>query len=241
MTKLGAVQIYAYARAAGFPDGDIAATMTAIALAESGGRTDAIGDVALENATWGPSVGLWQIRSLKAQYGSNMPRDASRLTDPAFNAHAALSIWGGAKKAGHNPYGPWSTYTNGAYRAFMDQANAAKGTTKGGGGIDVGDVVKIVVPGAGLIPGVGGAVAGAAGGALKGIDAVGHFFAALAEKRTWIRVLQVMGGIGCVAGGLALLGFDTLKPLAGAAVDVVPGGSAVKAAANAAAATTPTS
>jgi hypothetical protein len=89
---------------------------TAVALAESGGRTDAQGDIGLQDGTWGPSVGLWQIRSLKAEYGKGTPRDASRLTDPEFNARAMASISNGGKN-----FKPWTTYTSGAYKKQIDK------------------------------------------------------------------------------------------------------------------------
>lgn len=99
---------------------DQAIIATAIAFAESGGNSAAIGDVALENATWGPSVGLWQIRSLKAQKGTGGTRDATRLKDPGFNAQAmiAISNWG-------RDWAPWSTYKNGAYKAHLAAARRA--------------------------------------------------------------------------------------------------------------------
>jgi hypothetical protein len=109
VSTLTIAQVYALARAAGL-DPARALIATAIAQAESGLRTDAIGDVGLQDATWGPSVGLWQIRSVKAQSGKGTPRDATRLTDPTFNATAMMSISG----QGTN-WHPWSTYTNGAY------------------------------------------------------------------------------------------------------------------------------
>src|SRR5205085_11165321 len=93
-----------------------AAVATAIALAESGGRTEAQGDLGLQNGTWGPSVGLWQIRSLKAETGKGTPRDASKLTDPQFNAQAAYVISNGGAN-----FKPWTTYTNGAYKKKLDQ------------------------------------------------------------------------------------------------------------------------
>lgn len=113
MATLSPVQIYTLARGAGL-SAAAATTATAVALAESGGRTDAMGDVGLENATWGPSVGLWQIRSLKAQSGSGQDRDATRLTDPTFNARAMANISGAGKS-----FGAWTTYTSGAYKKHL--------------------------------------------------------------------------------------------------------------------------
>lgn len=118
MTTLTAPQIYPLARQAGF-SGPEAVIATAIALAESGGRSDARGDVSLANAKWGPSIGLWQIRSLNADNGTGRPRDASRLTDPAFNARSAYSIYKGSG------WGAWTVYKTGAYMSKMDAAKTA--------------------------------------------------------------------------------------------------------------------
>ena len=115
MTTLTTSEVYALARGAGL-DPASAVIATAVATSESGLRTDAIGDVGLEDATWGPSVGLWQIRSVKAQSGTGGTRDATRLTDPTFNAAsmAAISGWG-------KNFTPWSTYTsqNGKTPAYL--------------------------------------------------------------------------------------------------------------------------
>lgn len=122
MTTLSPAQIYTLARNAGLSPA-AATTATAVALAESGGRTDAVGDVSLEDATWGPSVGLWQIRSLKAQTGTGQPRDASRLTDPQFNAASMASISGGGKS-----FGAWTTYTKGTYKKYVDEVGSTQVT-----------------------------------------------------------------------------------------------------------------
>lgn len=118
MTTLSPAAIYALARGAGL-SAAAATTATAVALAESGGRTDAMGDVGLEDATWGPSVGLWQIRSLKAQSGTGGHRDATRLTDPAFNAASMAAISGAGSS-----FSAWTTFTSGAYRSHLSQVSS---------------------------------------------------------------------------------------------------------------------
>lgn len=122
--SLAPSQVYQLARGAGF-DPATAAVMVAIAGAESGWNPAALGDVSREDATWGPSVGLWQVRSERAQYGTGGPRDASRLTDPAFNAAAAYTIYRGQGLRA------WSTYNSGAYRSYLGQAATA--STSGAG------------------------------------------------------------------------------------------------------------
>lgn len=105
-------------------------TAYAIAIAESGGRSDAKGDVSLQDEKWGPSIGLFQIRSLKKWKDYNDPyRDASRLKDPTYNIEAA---W---KKSNQGTsFKAWSAYTNGAFAKHLPEADVmAKAAGVGGG------------------------------------------------------------------------------------------------------------
>ena len=88
----------------------------AIVIAESGGRAKAVGDKALANSKWGPSIGLFQIRSLRnpARYGGlDKYRVASKLFNPMYNAALAYRLY----KAGG--FGAWSTYKSGAYKRHL--------------------------------------------------------------------------------------------------------------------------
>lgn len=107
--------------------GDALVKATAIALAESGGRPDAHGDITLQDSTWGPSVGLWQVRSINKQYGTGNTRDATINTDPNRNAANAFSISNGGKN-----FAPWSTYTKGRYTQFLHAAQLAAQTVAPG-------------------------------------------------------------------------------------------------------------
>jgi hypothetical protein len=108
-----------------------ARTASAIAMCESAvskdGKSyanfDAVGDIDLQDETWGPSYGGWQIRSLKADQGTGKIRDASRLLSPKFNAKSALAV--------KNSLGfkAWSCYASGQYKAYLqDLFPAAPGT-----------------------------------------------------------------------------------------------------------------
>lgn len=119
-------QIAAYAYQAGFR-GQALVTAVAIALAESGGKVNAIGDQHLANNKWGWSIGLWQIRSLIADRGTGRARDATRLRDPAFNARAAFEISNGGTN-----WTPWTVYKTGAYKRYLSQAQAAAASVAGG-------------------------------------------------------------------------------------------------------------
>jgi hypothetical protein len=107
--KLPASIIAVYAESAGFQGPDLQVAV-AVALAESGGDPNAVGDL---DITPGGSIGLWQV-NLKAHPGYT----AYQLFDPQANANAAYSIY---QDAG-NSFIPWSTYTGGQYSAFIVQA-----------------------------------------------------------------------------------------------------------------------
>lgn len=113
--KLSASQIFSALLEGGFSR-DQARTMTAIAQAESARDPGAIGDVALQNRTFGPSVGLFQIRTVKAETGKGTDRDIEHLTgNVQAQVKAALHI----SNNGTN-FRPWSTFTSGSFRKFLD-------------------------------------------------------------------------------------------------------------------------
>jgi tape measure domain-containing protein len=117
--QLNAGQLKALALAAGFNDRD-ASIMAAIAMAESGGRSNAHNNNA---ATGDNSYGLWQVNMLGRMgpqrrqafgIGSN-----EALFDPAVNASAARKVF---ESQG---FGAWSVFKSGAYRQFLPQAMRA--------------------------------------------------------------------------------------------------------------------
>lgn len=82
----------------------------------------------------------------------------------------------------------------------------------------------------GAVASTGGAAIKAGGGVLGGIDAVGAFAGALAQRNTWVRVLQVVGGAALMVGGISIIGHGVIGDVA---TQLVPGGTVVKAAAGA--------
>jgi hypothetical protein len=116
--------------------GDALKTAYAISIAESGGRSNAKGDIALQDEKWGPSVGLFQIRSLKNWKKWNDPyRDASRLQDPTYNIEAAWT----KSKQGTN-FKPWTTYTGGSFVKHLAEADSIAKAAGVGGGSDAMNV-----------------------------------------------------------------------------------------------------
>lgn len=196
----------------------LAPIMAAIAMAESGGRTDAMNTRAPDY-----SVGLWQIN----YFGAMMPgrtkaygSPAQLISDPNRQAKAAISILKG------QGLGAWSTYTNGAYRKYaagtassplpnlsgLGGAVPAAATTGGGvqqvtlqqAGYDaVLDVTPWGIPlNPFKLPGwLGGKLGDAAGGAVKGFawDSLGPVLLAS---------IAVAGGAALVVGGI----FVTARP-----------------------------
>lgn len=102
----------------GFRIGDELTNAVAIALAESGGNTNALNEKPPDL-----SYGLWQIN----MYGDKGParrkqfniKDDRQLFDPSFNAMIAKKIRDG------QGWEAWSTFKNGAYLKYMDQAKSA--------------------------------------------------------------------------------------------------------------------
>ncbi len=118
--KMSLAELRALATQAGFTGSDIKIA-AAVAMAESKGDPVIIGDKNLVDHKWGPSIGLFQIRSLKHP-GQFSPPDTLRveakLKDPLYNAKTARAI-----KDAHD-WNQWSTFTNGAYKQYMDGAPA---------------------------------------------------------------------------------------------------------------------
>jgi hypothetical protein len=131
-----APEIYALARAAGFPP-VVAVTMTAIALRESSGDPNAFNGNA---ATGDKSYGLWQINmrdkgiaALIAAKVLEPTGDVEQLFDPAKNAKAAFLLWGGSNK---NLSVAWYIDHPGIYRdRYESHLPAAQAAALAAGGI----------------------------------------------------------------------------------------------------------
>lgn len=138
MSQLSIEQVAQVAWEAGF-HGDALAMAVAIAQGESGLRANAVGDESLTNGTWGPSVGLFQVRSLNAEAGSGSWRDVQQLSDPRFNSRAAFEI-----SSGGTDFTPWSVYNHGRYEPFLEEARSVVTRLEQSGAFASG---QIVVPG----------------------------------------------------------------------------------------------
>lgn len=206
-------------------DPKAAPTMAAIALAESGGRTDALNDTP---ATGDYSVGLWQIN----YYGSLRPgRTASYGTpealraDPNAQARAAKAISGNGRN-----FNPWTTYTtrdpNRSYKRFMGPA-----VSSGGGGVFpdiVGAITNPTAAVAGIVSSAVGGVGTAAsaglnwltGGTIGAVSTVGdaamafvRFLGVVANPELWRRLGMILAGVLVIGLGLTLINRDAIAPI----------------------------
>lgn len=115
--RLSALGIAAMARAVGCTPAQ-AVIATAVGLAESGGRTDAVGDVSLMNSTWSYSAGVHQIRGLHREHGTYGTRDPQALLhDMVHNIRAMWEISNGCTN-----WQPWTMYTNGRWVERAEEA-----------------------------------------------------------------------------------------------------------------------
>lgn len=139
------------AKAAGF-SGMSLQTIAAIGLAESGGRTNAQGDVNIQDAKWGPSVGVWQVRTLKSDKGKGTTRDIDALlADPSKQAKSAWEISGGGQN-----FKPWSVYTAGKYKSNMgavQEVMSSKGIGDPVGREEAGSTVPTIISSGGPLIG----------------------------------------------------------------------------------------
>jgi hypothetical protein len=174
----------------------LAPLMAAIAEAESSGNPNATGGVG--------EKGLWQINP--AAWGS------LATYDPVGNARAAVHVY---QSQG---LGAWSTYTSGAYKAFINGATTpnpngvptAPGSGSGGGGGNV--LTSTISPGTCVIP--------------LNIPVAGQF--CLLSKS---QARGVLGVLLMIAGGMLLL--PGVLVLAAAGLERTGAGAAASKAASA--------
>lgn len=131
MAKYTEAEIIQILRDADIPEKDIP-TMLAIAMAESRGDSDAIGDKKLANNKWDASIGLFQVRSLKnpEKYSkADKLRIKDKLFDPIYNAKVAYEI---SKKG--KDWTDWSTYNDDSYKEFLPSKSSRSQIRIAGGG-----------------------------------------------------------------------------------------------------------
>jgi len=203
MAVLSPLSIAILGRDAGLRDVGGLTTAIAIAIAESGGNTDAVGDVALQDGTWGPSYGLWQVRSLKAESGKGTVRDGTMLKNPGFNAKSMMSISGGGKN-----WQPWTTYKGLRYTAVLPAASAAAAAALAGGAAQ--SFTEGVAEGATDNP-----ITDAANVVREAAETPIRISKWLTEGGTWVRIAYVAAGAALLIGGAVLFVKPVVEDVAG--------------------------
>ena len=113
-------QIIKIARKVGIPE-NLIPQFVAISIAENKtGETLSQGDLKLMDETYGPSVGLMQIRSLKnpltpGYSKADKLKFEKKLTDPEYNLRTAYEIY---KEQG---FSPWTTYNTDEYLNYLPE------------------------------------------------------------------------------------------------------------------------
>lgn len=178
--------------------------MTAIALAESGGDTDATNT----NKNGSVDTGLWQINSIHGISGN--------LKDARTNARAAKAVY---DKQG---FGAWVVFNKGTYRNKLTPALQASSEVEG---TSIGDVLKALPTAVGTLTDVGGDVAGEVGNNLTDpLQAIGQISGLMARAGTflsdpqnWLRIAYVGLGAAMVIGGLMIVARPVAQPVVKAA------------------------
>lgn len=217
-------EVVSAAIAAGFR-GDALLTIVAIGHRESGWDATAQGDVSIMDGKWGPSVGVFQIRTLGAQAHTGGDRDFYALIpggtigqpgtgtgDLMRQAAAAWTI----SSAGTN-FAPWSTFkglpqgdkdaAQAALAAMSptDLANAEKGQTthlagSSGGGL-AGGLADAIDKGLGAVLGYDGTFSEWAGMVvIRSLELIGGGLILAAGAVVFLDVIS-SGGAGEAARG----------------------------------------
>lgn len=223
MATLTAVQVAAAARLGGFPDAEIP-TAVAVARGESSFSTTSSNSCC---------TGLWQInRSAHADKIAAVG-GVSKLTDPVVNASLAHQIWAGnwcGSKTGNGRCTKFEAYGlsnagkswaaklaegNRAYAELTQQTQAGKTANQILGSASTSTSA--------LVPAQNAAFPGT--GTLSNVE---HFFGALTDRNTWIRVAEIIIGAMLINVGLQkAAGVDYKKIVS---LVATRGGSAAKAA-----------
>lgn len=214
MPTLTQSQIQVYAQAAGLIPAD---KWSAIAMAESGGRTDVVNSIGC--------VGLWQINQ-PVHVKSHPTWTVKYLQDPANNARAAKVIAGSQGLSAWQAYtGPDGVGSDGPWKAYY----------KGGTGTSATDA-QWYDP-FGIIPGDKGGLSNVVPGASEIgqiADAVTQAAKWISTPYNWVRIGYVVGGGILLIAGVGFIIESTIlkkaasNPIVQGATDIIPGGTAVK-------------
>lgn len=108
--------------------GEDLVTAIAVALAESGGDTDAMGrSSAVDSNTGNRDHGLWQISNRWHQLRGDgtdgrLKLAGARWRDPYVAARLAREVYDETKAMGKDPWSAWAVYRSGSYKTYLPDA-----------------------------------------------------------------------------------------------------------------------
>lgn len=193
MPTLTIPQIAQLATNAGIPGGQTLYTCVAIALAESGGRTDATNS----NTDGSMDKGEWQINTI---HDSKLP--GQDRFDPNVNAQLMKMIY---DEAGQS-WTPWTTYKIGAHLNHMGEVMGALGGQQFTPNASIGDVGTgagngLVVSNASLVTNAQTVSSGFGDAA----GAIERFFKLITSAEGWLRIMKVFLGVMLAIMGLVMV------------------------------------
>jgi hypothetical protein len=207
-STLDAYDIATLARSAGFT-GQGLTNITAIALAESHGNPAAICNSCAGVKEY--SVGLTQVNM-----DAHSNYSESYLLNPLNNLKAAYSISGGGKN-----FQPWTTYTKGTYKQFLQQAQL------GAAGANYGSpLTPTQAKALGLYYTSGGSSSNAAESQAQSLQGIassianlpGTLIGDLLSSIPWVPIVEFIIGVLCILIGLIMLsGFNPASAVGKAA------------------------
>jgi hypothetical protein len=208
VAKLTGSQVKTLAKQAGFPDKELD-TAARVAYVESSWNTEAHADDSDDN-----SYGLWQINMIGSM---GAPRRKAfgidrneRLFEPATNAKAAYIVWKGQGWKG------WTSYTSGDYKS--ERVDRVMGGAVASDDPSLLDGLKDKATSLNPIAGVADSVNAASRNFVKGFVSTGAVLVGIVLLALGILVLVMSTKSGKRAADVA----------GGTALNVLPGGAALK-------------
>lgn len=191
MAQLSPQQIAQASYNAGFR-GQSLINAIAIALAESGGNTNAYNpELAAGTRSGSGSRGIFQI------YGQAHPEyNSSLLFDPNTNAQAAFKVY---QQAG-NRFTPWSTFNLGSYKRYLGAAQNAAAQFTGSSGGSIQSINTAQAPALQT-------TAGSAGGVQAPQNIITQLFPGVNFKMVFTDWGFIIGGSFLIMIGLIMLLF----------------------------------
>lgn len=206
-------QVYTYAVEGGFTAGQEALVATAVAMAESSGRTGVVNKSG--------NTGLWQIGPAGTKNDAGVGLSSAALKDPLTNARAAHTIY---VRAGHSFAKDWAVWKSGAAGRELAKILGAGGlgaAVTGATGA-IGDAGSLAGQETGsMLQATGGALADQVQSMQGGVlGQLGTILSWVTTPAKWLRVAYVVGGGVLLVAGVNQMARPITAPVVKGAAKV---------------------